>query len=239
VATVDPIPTAPTVTDGQHCGPGTVDLSASASDPVSWFDVPSGGTSLSTGNNFTTPIISATTTYYVQSNNGVCASNRIAVTATILNLPVINLGPDTNIIGTTFQIDAGTGFVSYNWSNGLTTQSITVNTPDTFCVTVTDANNCSNTDCIFVDFSNSIFDSNESNAIMVYPNPSSGIMTINLPDEFNKVILNISDVTGQLIYSREMQQPIIAIDLSASPKGVYFITIISDTGILNKKIILE
>src|SRR5205823_4301784 len=37
------------------------------------------------------------------------------------------------------------GGSSYSWSNGATTQSITVTQPDNYTVTVTNANNCSAT----------------------------------------------------------------------------------------------
>ena len=44
--------------------------------------------------------------------------------------------------GETVQIDAPGGFVTYNWSTGDTTQSIIVNSPGTYNLTVTDNNGC-------------------------------------------------------------------------------------------------
>ena len=54
--------------------------------------------------------------------------------------PPINLGPDRRITyGFCPQIlDAGERFVSYLWNTGATTQTIEVNTPGTYSVTVTD-----------------------------------------------------------------------------------------------------
>ena len=40
-------------------------------------------------------------------------------------------------------LDAGAGFVTYAWTGGFMTPAITVSTPGTYTVTVTDANNCS------------------------------------------------------------------------------------------------
>jgi gliding motility-associated-like protein len=47
-------------------------------------------------------------------------------------------------------LDAGAGFASYNWSNGATTQSVSVNTPGDYTVTVSDATGCSGTDVVAV-----------------------------------------------------------------------------------------
>ncbi|MBK6836884.1 MAG: CotH kinase family protein [Bacteroidetes bacterium] len=72
----------PVVTNASRCGTGTVSLSATSSFTVSWFSAP-GGTLLGTGNTFTTPSISSTTTYYAQASAAGCQSNFIAAQAII------------------------------------------------------------------------------------------------------------------------------------------------------------
>jgi hypothetical protein len=59
-------PALVSTTPGTRCGTGTVNLDATpaGSANVNWYDVPTGGTSVGTGNTFTTPTISSTTTYY-------------------------------------------------------------------------------------------------------------------------------------------------------------------------------
>src|SRR5690606_17656797 len=55
-----------------RCGDGTVDLEATA-DPgitINWYDVPTGGSPIATGNVFTTPVISSTTDFYVSASTG-------------------------------------------------------------------------------------------------------------------------------------------------------------------------
>ena len=88
-------PTAPTVTNGSRSLAGTVSLSAAApaGSTVDWYANATGGNVLLGGTgtlSFTTPSISATTTYYVQSRNattGCVSSTRTAVVATV-NYPV-------------------------------------------------------------------------------------------------------------------------------------------------------
>ncbi len=80
-ATVN-ITTPPVPTSGSHCGPGTVTLSATATDSIFWYSAASGGSPLHYGTTYTTPSISTTTTYYVQAG-GVCPSTRVAVNAVI------------------------------------------------------------------------------------------------------------------------------------------------------------
>ena len=60
-------PTAPTGTDGQRCGAGTVSLNASGAGSIRWFDGLTSTTVLYTGTNFITPSIITTTNYYVES----------------------------------------------------------------------------------------------------------------------------------------------------------------------------
>ncbi len=64
-------------------------------------------------------------------------------------VPVVNLGPDQNLCqGSSLTLTANSGFTSYQWSNGATTQSITVSNPGQYRVTATINGNCSATDTI-------------------------------------------------------------------------------------------
>ena len=94
---------APTIvgTGASRCGTGTLALSAMPSvGSVSWYTSSSGGSSVGTGTSFTTPSISATTTYYAQAVDGTCISTRTAVVATINPLPTIISALDGSRCGT-------------------------------------------------------------------------------------------------------------------------------------------
>ena len=85
-ATVNASPTAPTVTPASICGTGTVTLGATCTSGVAqWYAASTGGSSIATGASFTTPSLSASTTYYVscKTSSGGCESVRTSVIATV------------------------------------------------------------------------------------------------------------------------------------------------------------
>ncbi|MDD4217166.1 MAG: PKD domain-containing protein, partial [Bacteroidales bacterium] len=79
-----------------------------------------------------------------------CNSARTPVTATIHDLPTINLGTDTEQCGGTVTLDAGAGFSSYTWNGAAGLQTHNVSTTNTYTVVVEDANGCTATDNINV-----------------------------------------------------------------------------------------
>ncbi|HEY5823123.1 MAG TPA: gliding motility-associated C-terminal domain-containing protein, partial [Cyclobacteriaceae bacterium] len=148
-------PPAPTVTDASVCSNGTVTLTATGggNGQYRWYDVETGGTaSDQTNGSFLTPSLTSTTTYYASIDNGTCEGERAMATVTVFTppaKPIINssITPNGNAISICKQpltLTATEGFNSYKWSNGATTQSITMTSPiSDLSVIVTDNNGCS------------------------------------------------------------------------------------------------
>ena len=69
---------------------------------------------------------------------------------------LLDLGADTTLIcdGSTQTLDAGTGFTSYLWNDGSTSQTLSANTAGTYIVTGTDANGCTSSDSMVIDILN-------------------------------------------------------------------------------------
>lgn len=92
VATINQPPTIVTVTDATICESGSGSLSAvPSSGQVSWFNALTGGSPLHVGSNFSTPLLTATTTYYAEAYNNACSSGtRTPVTLTVqkINPPI-------------------------------------------------------------------------------------------------------------------------------------------------------
>jgi gliding motility-associated-like protein len=154
VATVKTVPTITASTPASICGTGTAVLSATASaGTLSWFAASSGGVALATGSSFTTPSISTTTTYYVETtDNGCTSATRTAVIATVKTVPTITAstaaartGPGTLTLGATASAGtlswfaASSGGVALATGSSFTTPSISATT--TYYVEITN-NGC-------------------------------------------------------------------------------------------------
>ncbi|HEX8254238.1 MAG TPA: hypothetical protein VF846_13930 [Thermoanaerobaculia bacterium] len=124
-------PSGPTT----FCAGGSVTLTASNAASYSWSN---GATTQSI-------VVTAGGTYTVQTSNGGCNATSAPTVVTVHANPVVNITGPTSACDTA-TLDAGAGFASYLWSNGATTQTITVTTGNTYNVTVTDANGCTATD---------------------------------------------------------------------------------------------
>jgi hypothetical protein len=117
VATVNTTPTVSSTAQASRCDAGTVVLGATASaGTLNWYAASTGGTSLGTGTSFTTPSISATTTYYVDATNNGCTSARTAVVATVNTTPSVASTSPANRCGPgilTLSATASTGTLSW------------------------------------------------------------------------------------------------------------------------------
>ncbi|TAN00082.1 MAG: T9SS type B sorting domain-containing protein, partial [Chitinophagaceae bacterium] len=128
------LPPAPTVNLSANpvCPDSTVTLTASSGAQgvtYKWYDSPTGGNLLFTGNPYTTQPLTATTTYYVETvNAGGCANTggRASVTVVVLmQLPTPQVIVDTATINSiTFAWEPVPGAVGYQVStdNGTTWQ---------------------------------------------------------------------------------------------------------------------
>ena len=86
-ASITNTPAIPTATNVSRCGTGSVTLVASGTNTLNWYNATTGGSLLSTGASYTTPSLTSSTTYYVESANGACKSQRKAVQAIVNSLP--------------------------------------------------------------------------------------------------------------------------------------------------------
>lgn len=133
--TVNPIPAAPTVAPGVICDGGSTTLNATApGGTYEWYDAPVAGTLLQTGASYTTPVLTNTTTYYVQTTIAGCTGPFTPVVVTVNPIPVADFIPSDTAgcagLAVTFNNNSTLGG-TYNWtfSNGLPATSTAYSPP--------------------------------------------------------------------------------------------------------------
>ncbi|MCA6449595.1 MAG: gliding motility-associated C-terminal domain-containing protein [Chitinophagaceae bacterium] len=115
-----PTPAAPTVNNAAICIGNTTTLTATApGGNYEWYNVASGGTSINNTAVFTTPVLSASNTYYVQTTVNSCTSARTPVTVTVAPKPSITSSPNSEVCSAqpmTYRILSDREGSTYTWS---------------------------------------------------------------------------------------------------------------------------
>ncbi|KAF2510005.1 T9SS type B sorting domain-containing protein [Flavobacterium zhairuonense] len=117
------IPEASVLTPNPICDSGSFTLNATATTgaTISWYTQANGGTAVATGSPYTTPILSSTTTYYVDAG---CESNRKSVTLVVNKTPATPTVASSNVSrcgpgNVTLQASTDVGLISwYTTSSG-------------------------------------------------------------------------------------------------------------------------
>ncbi len=167
-------------------------------------------------------------------------------------IPVVELGSDTALCGgATITLNAGNSGSLYLWSNLETSQTIVVDTTgygygtQEISVDVTNQSGCDNLGEIKVEFVDCTGIQELSDVdIHVYPNPTSGIITVDLTSNSNKpVSIKITNVSGKVIHS--INDIVISgihsqkINLSEYSDGIYTLTIVKDGSSKSSTLVLR
>mgnify|MGYP000403897476 CR=1 FL=1 len=95
---VNPLPAPPTINDTLICTNNSVTLTPTAPGGIyEWFDAAIGGNSLAIGSSYTTPVLTANDTFWVESTIDGCTGSRKQINVTIGNGLVVDAGLDVDI----------------------------------------------------------------------------------------------------------------------------------------------
>lgn len=142
------------------------------------------------------------------------------------------------------NVFGGVNPVTYSWSTGETTQTITPPGNGTYWVLVTDANGCISDTAYYnvTFFPSNIFDDKE-NHLVIFPNPSNGVFTIEIPRSTKDYTIRVIDILGNTVYDKNLlsntQNHNIKVNLSNYIKGIYFLEFINGNEIITRKILVE
>jgi len=196
------------------------------------------------GQNYPTINVCQSGTYCVEVRTSTCIL-RDTIVVTVNPPPVVDLGNDTLVINS-LVLDAENPGASFAWSNGATTQTITITASGTYSVTVTDIYGCTASDEITVDVMIGIEENVAANfAVNIYPNPSNDktfTMSFEAPDKGN-VEIQIINMLGRVVYSEKIENfkgtYNKTISLQHLSKGIYFADVIRENQRTVVKIILD
>ena len=242
-ATVNTTPSVSSTVPASRCNTGIVTLGATASaGTLSWFSGPSLGTATGTGTSFTTPTISATTTYYVEASNNGCISPRIAVVATVDN-PGAPTGTSNQSFcaGETVSmlVISGTNVVWYDAAtNGNVVSGSTPLVSGTTYFASQNPTGCESETRLSVTATNGTClgtDEFEINEFTVYPNPVTDVLNISSTTNITRV--EISTILGQVLLARSVADRTTEVDMSRYASGTYLIRISGDDGFKIVKVI--
>jgi hypothetical protein len=106
-------------------------------------------------------------------------------------------------------------------------------------ITETDANGCIGYDSLAVTVIFLGVSETHENTIQVYPNPSNGQVTINLPEAFSTAKLSVISLSGTLVHEQQIEGLNSFVSLGGVSKGTYIMQFENEGIILHHKVILQ
>lgn len=185
--------------------------------------------------NCTGPITATTTdslNYYTPGSyqvNWLFSDGNGNTTTQIQNILIT--GVDTAVSVTATSMTANAAGATYAWLNcdydtiitGETNQSLIVPADGNYALVITQGG-CTDTSACYSFLTTGTAMNNNEPLISVWPNPATASVTVgtgNLTDGY----IQLSDITGRIIFTQSIQQAFTTIDLSAYERGIFFIII--------------
>lgn len=138
----------------------------------------------------------------------------------------------------TISVSGGTSPYTYQWSSGDTSANISGLAAGTYFVTITDANGCTLADSVTVGSVTSINESlTLSSHIKLYPNPTTGILYIEMP-EIGFATIFVLNLLGEIVAQMDNVNNSASLKLGKLVEGTYFIKIQTSKQLFTSKISL-
>ena len=80
----------------------------------------------------------------------------------------------------------------------------------------------------------------EGDRIILYPNPSSGVITATFPDAREYCLTSVYTMAGTLVFTKTIHNPVVEqLDFSGLPAGIYLVELKTDAGRTLEKLIIQ
>jgi hypothetical protein len=183
-----------------------------------------------------TPTPTISSTYTVNASYGVCSYSATA-SVTVNALPNVLLTANNNTVCVNSASIALNGTPSGGTYSG-TNVTGAIFTPGAvagtftptyaYTNTVTGCSKTATTSILVVVCDGLFNNSYNSNAIKAYPNPNSGILTIELANGKEKVI-QVSDITGRIVLEYTTTEDLFDLKISSLTNGIYYLKVTSNS----------
>lgn len=184
------------------------------------------------GNTYTASNNTATYTLIGQAANGCDSIVTLDLTINTVDVSVTHIQDEVvltaNATGAEYQwLDCNNG---YSVINGETNQSFTATQNGNYAVEVTQ-NNCTDTSSCYAITNVGILENTFGSNITVFPNPTDGMLKIDMGETLAEFTISITDLSGKLLkqYAYKNTQ-MLELDLNVQA-GIYLLTIISENKI--------
>lgn len=190
--------------------------------------------------NFNGTILTTSGTYIDTIPNIAGCDSVITLSLTINNA-------DTSVSQNGSILSSGTNFAIYQWLDcnnnfatisGETNQGFTATQNGSYAVEVTE-NGCTDTSACYNITGIGLTEYLSGNNIIIYPNPTKGKISIDFGKEYENANIEITDVTGKIVYSFSFVKAGFAEINLNQETGLYFLKISSTENEMTFKLIKE
>jgi hypothetical protein len=169
-------------------------------------------------------------TYYVTQTSQSCESEPTTATLNIKSKPIPTLASSYSACkNINITLSAGTGFASYKWNTGATTESIYVTESGTYAVTITSTNGCSVSKSTEV----TIYELPEIELGGPYYAVSGDSIILSAPDEMVSYIWNTGAVTPSITVKESGTYSVAIIDNNSCNNTDAAVVTISDIPVVD------
>lgn len=177
--------------------------------------------------------------YYLEVTNDDDCSYIDSISISKYESPIISLGNDTALrTSDPLILTPGSGYNSYSWSTGETTESIEVVAKNKYSVTVIDSNGCSGYAEMRV--TSSAGDQTiEQSQILIFPTPANNIIVINSESIKGQGNLILSNIFGQEVIKTSIDGVQSILDVSELIPGTYKLTLLYPNQVFHQTIIIN
>ncbi|MBN8701976.1 MAG: T9SS type A sorting domain-containing protein [Bacteroidetes bacterium] len=222
------------------CNSGVGTLSATpSSGTVNWYAASTGGVSIGTGNTFTTPTLTVSTTYYVDATaNSATTGFRIPVIASVNQGPNDSISQNGNILS---SIEVAAAF---HWYNCTTMQTISGDTTSTYTATVNgnyavivEKNGCVDTSACVNVLYNTVSNAQFTD-FTITPNPAKEYIKVS---NYNSTLFDIEirDISGKIIFKEQNIHQQLILNTANYNEGVYIIKISTNNQTHYNRIVIQ